>query len=144
MRKLPSLNEKGMNTIKNPTRPREMRPATGAADLDGTLKRVHTHTYPIEARAMFEAHDKLSKMRETVHEELKHIPRGSIEQNMFRAQYQVGRMNSMGKKAQNPDSKEAVMKDILEFYKKKYPDFEPQYDRQFFRQKAVSEKVRKK
>jgi hypothetical protein len=81
---------------------------------------------------MFEAQDKLRKMRETVREELKHIPRGDIQQNLFRAHYQIGRMNSMGKKAQTPDSREAVMKSCLEFYKEKYPNFEPQYDKQFF------------
>ena len=81
---------------------------------------------------MFEAQEKLRKMRETVHEELKHIPRGNIEQNMFRMKYEAGRMNSMGKKAQNPDSKEAVLKACLEYYKKQYPHFEPQYDNQFF------------
>jgi hypothetical protein len=81
---------------------------------------------------MFEAQDKLRRMRETVREELKRIPRGDIEQNLFRAMYQVGRMNSMGKKAENPDSKEAVMKSCLEFYKKKHPNFEPRYDKQFF------------
>jgi hypothetical protein len=81
---------------------------------------------------MFEAHDKLRKMRETVHEELKHVPRGSLEQNMFRALYESARMNSMGKKAQSPDSKEAVLKACLDHYKKTNPDFEPQYDGQFF------------
>ena len=81
---------------------------------------------------MFEAHDKLRKMRETVHEELKYIPRGPIEQNMFRALYEMARMESMGKKARTPNSKEAVLKACLDHYKKTDPDFDPQYDKEFF------------
>lgn len=81
---------------------------------------------------MFESQEKLRKMRETVSEELKHIPRGPIEQNMFRGLYQAVRMESMGKKAQTPNSKEGVMKACLDHYKKTYPDFDVQYDKEFF------------
>lgn len=84
---------------------------------------------------MFEAHDKLKKMRETVHEELKHIPRGSIQQNMFRALYEMARMESMGKKARTPNSRQAVMKACLDHYKKTEPNFEPQYDHGFFHER---------
>jgi hypothetical protein len=81
---------------------------------------------------MFESQEKLRKMRETVRDELKHIPRGPIDQNLFRAVYQSARMNSMGKKAETPNSKEAVLRDCLEYYKKRYPNFDPQYDKDFF------------
>jgi hypothetical protein len=81
---------------------------------------------------MFEAQTKLMEMRETVREELKHIPRGGIEQNLFRAFYQIARMNSMGKKAQVPNSKEAVLKSCIDHYKKTNPDFTPLFDEAYF------------
>lgn len=84
---------------------------------------------------MFEAHDKLRKMRETVHDELKHIPRGGLEQNLFRALFESARMNSLGKQAQRPNSKKAVLKACLDHYKKTDPNFEPQYERDFFHEK---------
>jgi len=83
---------------------------------------------------MFQAQEKLAKMRETVREELRHIPRGGIEQNMFRAVYESCRLNSMGKRAQYPNSKEEVLKACLDYYKKTYPNFQPQYDKPFFKE----------
>jgi hypothetical protein len=38
-------------------------------------------------------------------------------------------------KAQYPDSKEAVLKACSDYYKKTYPDLQPQYDKQFFEKK---------
>jgi hypothetical protein len=81
---------------------------------------------------IFEAGQKLGSMRKTVQEELKHIPRGSFEQNLFRQYYAAGRMNSLGKKAQYPNSKEVVLKVCIEWIRKSYRDFEPAYDKEFF------------
>lgn len=85
--------------------------------------------------SMLHAADKLKAMREVTKAELEHIPKGDINQNMFRAVYQSARMNSQGSHAQHPNSKEAVMKSCLEFYRKRYPDFEPKYDKGFFFEK---------
>jgi hypothetical protein len=81
---------------------------------------------------MFDVHAKLREMRETVREELKHVPRGDSEQNMFRASYQIMRMNSMGKKAQLPNSKQVVLKSCIDHYKKTTPNFTPQFDEAYF------------
>jgi hypothetical protein len=83
--------------------------------------------------SMLQAAEKLRAMREITRAELEHIPKGNIKQNMFRGVYQMARMNSQGGHAECSNSKEAVMKRCLELYKQQYPEFEPQYDKDFFK-----------
>ena len=58
-------------------------------------------------------------------EELEHYPRGkkASAQNLFRSVYQMARMNSMGTKAELPDSASAVRDFALELVRKWYPGF---------------------
>lgn len=78
---------------------------------------------------------KLKEIREHVKEELNHIPRGSQPQNELRMFYWPLRMNSLGKKSQNNDSKEEILKKSIEAVKKDYPRFVPQFDEFFFKLK---------
>lgn len=82
---------------------------------------------------MFEGAEKLRRMRETVERELEHIPRGTFEQNMLRGFFQSLRMNSLGKNAQY-HTKEEVLNVSIAAIRKQYPKFEPQYDKDFFRE----------
>lgn len=79
---------------------------------------------------------KLKEIREQVKEELEHIPRGSQPQNELRMFYWPLRMNSLGKKSQNNDTKKEVLKKSIEAVKKDYPDFIPQFDGNFFKLKV--------
>jgi len=85
--------------------------------------------------ASIQTQQKLAEMRRNVELELQHIPRGGVEQNLFRQYYQTARMNSLGGKAKFPDSKKIVLSACLDYLKKLYPDFEPKYDENFFREK---------
>ncbi len=76
---------------------------------------------------------KLKEIREQVKEELEHIPRGNQPQNELRMFYWPLRMNSLGKKSQNNDSKEQVLKKSIESVKKDYPEFVPQFNQSFFK-----------
>ena len=82
--------------------------------------------------SMIKASEKLKKMRDTVSEELEHIPRFGFEQNFFRQLYSALRMNSLGRKAQYPDSKTEVLKACIKHYKKTNPDFKPKFDEVYF------------
>ena len=59
-------------------------------------------------------------------EELEHYPRGkrASAQNLFRSVYQMARMNSMGKKAEIPNSASAVREFALGLVRKWHPGFE--------------------
>ena len=76
------------------------------------------------------------EMRKIVVEELEHIPRdakGSL-QNKLRSIYEITRMKSLGKNAPlNLRTPEDCLKDAVETIKKDNPDFEPEYDNDFFR-----------
>ncbi len=84
---------------------------------------------------MLEHLNKLAKMRETVKEEMNHIPRGSYRQNIFRQFYQGLRMESLGKKAKEAKTKEQVFEKALGGVRnsEKDPKFTPEYDREFFK-----------
>jgi hypothetical protein len=82
---------------------------------------------------MLEGAEKLRKMREIVENELKHIPRGTFEQNMLRGFFQSLRMNSLGKNPQY-HTKEEVLHASIAALKKDNPKFEPQYDKAFFKE----------
>ena len=78
------------------------------------------------------ASEKLKLMRSIVSEDLEHIPRFGFEQNLFRQLYAALRMNSLGRKAQYPDSKTEVLKACVKHYKKTNPDFKPRFDEVYF------------
>jgi hypothetical protein len=74
-------------------------------------------------------------MRETVQEEISHIPRGNAAQNELRMFYWPMRMNSLGKKATEATAKkkkEEILKEAVNEVRKNYPDFVPKYDKDFF------------
>ncbi len=71
---------------------------------------------------------KLKEIREQVKKELEYIPRRGYPQNELRMFYWSLRMNSLGKKSQNNDSKEDILKKSIDAVKKDYPDFVPQFD----------------
>jgi hypothetical protein len=81
---------------------------------------------------IIKANEKLKKMREIVSEDLEHIPRFGIDQNLFRQMYSAVRMNSLGRKAEVPDSKVEVLGACIKYYKKTKPDFKPQFDEAYF------------
>jgi hypothetical protein len=76
--------------------------------------------------------DRLKTMRQQVKEEMEHIPRGNLPQNELRQVYWGLRMNSLGKKAKEPETKEDVLKKSIENVRKEYRDFEFQYDAEYF------------
>lgn len=76
---------------------------------------------------------KLIEMREEVKEELKYIPKGNLMQNELRMFYWSDRMRSLGKKAKSKKTKGEVLMESLESLKKDHPDFEPEYDKNFFK-----------
>ena len=79
---------------------------------------------------------KLKELRERVKEEMDHIPRGNQPQNELRMFYWPLRMNSLGKKSQNNDTKEEILKKSIESVRKDFPDFVPQFDENFFKLKV--------
>ena len=79
-------------------------------------------------------------MREKVKEELNHIYKGDLFQNMLRNYYFNLRMASLGKKADKekyPDNKDKILKMVINSVKKwaksQNVDFNPQIDKKFFR-----------
>jgi len=65
-----------------------------------------------------------------VAEELEHVPRGSLDQNMLRATYNALRRHDL---SVNPDfpAKDSL-RAAIEIARKDKPDFSPIYDRDFF------------
>ena len=79
-------------------------------------------------------------MREKVKEELNHIYKGDLYQNMLRNYYFNLRMSSLGKKADKeeyPDNKNKILKMCIEainkWAKEDNVNFKPQFDKGFFR-----------
>ena len=79
---------------------------------------------------------KLKEIREQVKKELECIPKGNFHQNELRMFYWPLRMNSLGKKSQNNDTKEEILKKSIESVRKDFPDFVPQFDENFFKLKV--------
>lgn len=72
-------------------------------------------------------------IHEQVRKELKHIPISrSLPQSLLRQYYASLRKESLGKKAEKNVKKEDVLKESIEAVKKEYPDFVPQFDKDFF------------
>jgi len=79
---------------------------------------------------------KLKGMREQVKEELNHIPRGNLNQNMLRQIYWSLRMHSLGKKGAEK-SKEEVLVEATKLVRKDDPSFHPKFDKSFFKIKKI-------
>lgn len=76
---------------------------------------------------------KLIEMRVKVKSELEHIPKGNFIQNELRMFYWSDRMRSLGKKAKSEKTKEEVLRESIDFLRKDHQDFEPDYDKKFFK-----------
>lgn len=75
---------------------------------------------------------KLKKMRQTVLEELEHIPKGADPQNELRLIYWNRRMRSLGRKAREKKTAKEILMESIARIKEDYPSFEPEYDESFF------------
>ena len=73
---------------------------------------------------------KREELNKKVGEELKHIPRGSFDQNMLRACYNMLRRHDLGLNPEYP-AKETLVRSI-ETVREDKPDFLPIYDKEFF------------
>lgn len=62
--------------------------------------------------------------------ELEHIPKGRFPQGIFRGTYYWLRMNSL---KTGVGTKKEILAKAIESIKKDYPDFEPTYDKNFFK-----------
>lgn len=65
--------------------------------------------------------------------ELNHIPRGSLAQNMLRCYYESMRLRSLGRKATTKESKEDVLRKVLEAVKNQFPGQSLEYNKNFFK-----------
>jgi len=73
---------------------------------------------------------KKDELNKKVNEELQHIPRGSLDQNMLRAYYNGMRRHDLSLTPVSP-AKDSLLK-AIETLRKNKPDFLPIYDRDFF------------
>jgi len=75
---------------------------------------------------------KLKQMREIVLAELKHIPKWPEPQRELRMVYWSLRMHSLGRKVDRQKTAKEVLEESIASLKRDYPDFEFEYDEQFF------------
>ncbi len=73
---------------------------------------------------------KRDELNKKVTEELQHIPRGSLDQNMLRAYYNGMRRHDLSLTPALP-AKDTLIR-AIEILRKDKPDFLPMYDRDFF------------
>jgi len=73
---------------------------------------------------------KREELNEKVGEELKHVPRGSLDQNMLRATYNGVRRHGLSINPACP-AKDSL-RTAIEAIRRDKPDFSPIYDRDFF------------
>lgn len=80
---------------------------------------------------------KVIEMRNLIKEEVAHIPRGNLHQNLLRQFYATIRLNSLGSKAKYPNNKNECLRISIEnmkdYAKKEGKTFEPQYVKNFFK-----------
>lgn len=74
----------------------------------------------------------LKQMREIVLGELEHIPKWPEPQRELRMVYWSRRMHSLGKKVNRQKTAMEVLQESVDFLRGDHPDFEFQYDEQFF------------
>ena len=65
-----------------------------------------------------------------VDEDLKHIPRGTLAQNMLRTTYNAARKHDIAKTTK---TKEETLKEAILAVEKEFPDFQPKYDKNYFK-----------
>lgn len=75
---------------------------------------------------------KLNQMRAIVLRELEYIPNWPKPQGELRMVYWSRRMHSLGKKVNIQKTAKEVLEESIDYLKRDYPDFEFQYDEQFF------------
>jgi hypothetical protein len=75
---------------------------------------------------------KLKQMRQSVQEELKHIPNLPLPQGELRMAYWQLRLHSLGKKGDAKTPYE-VLQECMASLEQDYPGYAFQYDRKFFR-----------
>jgi len=75
---------------------------------------------------------KLKQMRETVLKELEHIPNSPEPQGELRMVYWSRRMHSLGRKGDKQKTAKEVLEESIAFLKRDYPNFEFEYDEEFF------------
>jgi hypothetical protein len=79
--------------------------------------------------------NKLEKMNKITLEELEHIPdwASGSDQGVFRMIYQTSRMNALSESIEDLEkTRKKVILKTEEFFKKHYPDCEPEYDKEYF------------
>jgi len=76
--------------------------------------------------------NKRKKMIEKVKAKLEHIPKGPGPQNELRLIYNMSRMRSLGKKAKSKQTAKEVLEGCMSRLKDDYPDFQFNYDEDFF------------
>lgn len=75
---------------------------------------------------------KQKKMNDTMKSELIHIPRGSKGSlnNLLRTYYNMRRRNDLAQ--ENPRGQSAILKEIVTMLRVKFPDFDPDFNKNFF------------
>jgi len=77
---------------------------------------------------------KLAEIQEEVKRDLEHIPKGDFSQNMLRQYYCVIRMNSLGKKSENPNAScKELLRQAIDAVRKDHPEFEARFDIDYFK-----------
>ena len=78
---------------------------------------------------------KLKQMRAIVLGELEHIPKWPEPQGELRMVYWSCRMHSLGRKVNRPKTAKEVLEESITSLRRDYPDFDFEYDEQFFNKK---------
>lgn len=71
------------------------------------------------------------EMLSKVMNELEHIPKDRYPQGMFRGVYYWMRLHRL--KENNEEEKEKTLQEAIKWIKEKYPTFDPNFDKDFFR-----------
>ena len=74
----------------------------------------------------------MTRIHKIVKEELSHIPRGNLDQNMLRSIYSGMRLHSLGRRAERRSSKEDILVNATKNVRKGNLSFCPIYDKKFF------------
>lgn len=91
---------------------------------------------------MIEGLFKAKKLREQVKEELNHIPRGDLDQNLLRAMFWDLRSHSLGKNAKEEKTKEDVLIESTKLMKRDNKNFCPRFNENFFDMKKLCGKTK--
>lgn len=78
---------------------------------------------------------KRNEMTEIVNAELEHIPTGELPQKLLRFRYNMVRRNHLS--ISENTLREETLLDCIQNLKKDYPDFQPEYDKNFFNLSSI-------